>query len=589
MTEGLTDTWMRVGTLDELKSAEVKLVSGGAHPISVWWHDGQVHAVDNRCPHLGFPLDKGTVRDGILTCHWHQARFDLCSGCTFDLWADDVPAYDTRVRDGIVFVATTPRHRPDAAFHQRRLIKGMQQNIALLQAKSLTGLLRGGAPFNQILRDIALYAARNQEAATGVVEMAIVANLQPVLSEETMYYMLLRAAETVANASANAKRRPREPLEAERYSAQLLKRWFVQWIGVRDREGAERVLLTALRQGMSQAQLTDLLLGAISQRVYNLQGHLLDFANKQFELLDKIGWDHAADILPLGLGQLAEGRGAEESSGWHHPINLIEPLREVERDLPALLQDRPAATPGASGRDPALIDTLLGDDPLKILKALWQALRDGVAPAQLSKQVAYAAAMRLARFAKSNEVGDWFNPQHTFTFANAVHQSVKRSPTPDVVRSILHAALSVYMDRFLNVPPAKLPGEAKGLDDLPRDAAELRKRLLASLDERSNIDGAARIVSRYLRLGHASDELFETLAFATVREDLDFHTLQVLEAGYQQFQEWKGGPEAEHILIGVTRNLAAVCPTRRGRLKIATTALRLQRGDHIYEEEPADA
>ena len=47
----------------------------------------------------GFPLDRGSVEDGILTCHWHDARFDLASGCTFDLWADDVPTCPVEVRD----------------------------------------------------------------------------------------------------------------------------------------------------------------------------------------------------------------------------------------------------------------------------------------------------------------------------------------------------------------------------------------------------------------------------------------------------------------------------------------------------------
>jgi nitrite reductase/ring-hydroxylating ferredoxin subunit len=47
--------------------------------------------LDNRFPHMGFPLERGGVEDGILTCHWHHARFELASGCTFDLWADDVP------------------------------------------------------------------------------------------------------------------------------------------------------------------------------------------------------------------------------------------------------------------------------------------------------------------------------------------------------------------------------------------------------------------------------------------------------------------------------------------------------------------
>ncbi len=49
------------------------------------FHDhGKIFAVDNRCPHMGFPLDRGTFKDCILTCHWHHARFDLNTGGTFD-------------------------------------------------------------------------------------------------------------------------------------------------------------------------------------------------------------------------------------------------------------------------------------------------------------------------------------------------------------------------------------------------------------------------------------------------------------------------------------------------------------------------
>ena len=55
-------------------------------PILVIYDRGHVFALDNRCPHMGFPLERGSAEDGILTCHWHHARFDLESGCTFDLW-----------------------------------------------------------------------------------------------------------------------------------------------------------------------------------------------------------------------------------------------------------------------------------------------------------------------------------------------------------------------------------------------------------------------------------------------------------------------------------------------------------------------
>jgi nitrite reductase/ring-hydroxylating ferredoxin subunit len=66
-----------------------KVVAGADRPIAVFVDAGVIRPVYNRCPHMGFPLDRGTVKDGILTCHWHEARFDLASGRTFDLWADD--------------------------------------------------------------------------------------------------------------------------------------------------------------------------------------------------------------------------------------------------------------------------------------------------------------------------------------------------------------------------------------------------------------------------------------------------------------------------------------------------------------------
>ena len=94
-----TRTSALAGSLEELK-AKGRLVVHGAHrPILVVYDRGRVFALDNRCPHMGFPLDRGSVEDGILTCHWHHARFDLESGCTFDLWADDAPTFPVEVRN----------------------------------------------------------------------------------------------------------------------------------------------------------------------------------------------------------------------------------------------------------------------------------------------------------------------------------------------------------------------------------------------------------------------------------------------------------------------------------------------------------
>ncbi|UCG26582.1 MAG: Rieske (2Fe-2S) protein, partial [Chloroflexota bacterium] len=112
------------------------------HIVALFAHGGQVRAVDNRCPHMGFPLDRGTVQEGILTCHWHHARFDLESGGTFDQWADDVRVFPVEVRDDQVWVDLSRHHDPRQ--HQReRLSVGLERNLSLVMAKSVLVLTEG--------------------------------------------------------------------------------------------------------------------------------------------------------------------------------------------------------------------------------------------------------------------------------------------------------------------------------------------------------------------------------------------------------------------------------------------------------------
>lgn len=582
-------SFVRVASLQELQQRGVVVVTAADRPVAVFHHDGRAFAVDNRCPHLGFPLHKGTVKDGLVTCHWHEARFDLCSGCTFDLWADDVPAYDTRIEDGVVFVASRPRHAPDRDFYLRRLNHGLQHNISLIQAKAILGLRRLKTDWKDVLREIARFGvAHHDNWGEGMTLLAIAANLVASLDEQTAREVVFRAARQVADDCSDAvPRRERTPIEDGPHSPDRLGRWLCNWVRCRHRDAAERVLLTAAENLGPSPRLADLVFTAAAERVYAQIGHVFDATNKAFELLDAVGWDLADDVLPLVVQQTVMARGAEEDAHWHHPVEIIAPLQLAEQRLPALLQQgedlRRSGKPAADWNEPPqLVPTLLGEDPLAVIELLLHELAAGAPPAELARRVAYAAALRLARFAMTNEVADWFNPRHTFIFANAVYQATRRSPTPGVVRGIFHAALSVYQDRFLNLPAARLPADEL-LHSLADDPRTLCAELLAALDRRADVDAAAALVARFLRLGHDQERLIDTLALATAREDLDFHAMQVLEAGARQARAWGRHERAEHVLIAVTRQLAAFCPTPRAAHQIATIAARLDRGEKMYE------
>jgi nitrite reductase/ring-hydroxylating ferredoxin subunit len=336
MPATVSNSFVRVGTFDELKSKGVIVVPGADRPIAVYVYDGdRVAAVDNRCPHLGFPLHKGSVKDGLLTCHWHEARFDLCSGCTFDLWADDVPAYDTEVRVGDVFVAARPRTPESAEYHFARLRHGLKHEIGLIQAKAILGLRRFGTDWTEIIREISRFGvAHHDDWGQGMTLLTIAGNLRPVLSEMTMYHALLRASRQVASDCGEAvPTRRRQPLLEGDQSQQRLTRWLCDWIRDRHRDGTERIVLTACERFGPSPQLAELIFTGANERIYAQTGHVFDATNKAFDLLDGIGWDAAGRVFPLLSQQTAMSRGAEENAHWHHPVELIEPLRATEREL----------------------------------------------------------------------------------------------------------------------------------------------------------------------------------------------------------------------------------------------------------------
>ena len=599
------ERYVAAGTVEAVRAKGVVLVEGDGVTIAVFADGDRLAAVDNRCPHMGFPLHRGSLRDGILTCHWHHARFDAASGCAFDLFADDVPSYEVRIVDGQVMVSRTPRRRADAAFYGRRLQRGLDIGVGLIQAKALLGLLDGGQDAAGVIATVAGFAARRLARwGEGLVRLTCVANLAPYLSEDTRYLALCYATRQVAAEAAGAvPHRLRGALDGDGRRLDELSRWLETFVAARHADGIERTLATALRT-LRARDAAGLLCGAAAQRLYAEGGHLLDSCNKVFELLDHVGAGDAETHVALLAGRIAAARGEEEGSAWRHPVDLVSAAREVERSLPGLLEsgrnaaaaDGSAADGSAAGADDAaqaretagrLLPVLLGDDGPALVAAIADAFAGGIAPRTLSAVVAYAAGLRLARFSASNDVGDWFSAQHTFIFANAVDRAVRRNPTTRTAAAIVQAALAVHADRFLNVPPARLPGERDGLDALPEEPQELLDRLLDTMDRRSVPGQADALTARYLRTGGSPERLIDTLAHATVREDLDFHSLQVLEAAVAQGRLWGDGPEREHLMVGVARNLAAHCPTRRAGLSTALIARRLHRGQAIYEEDGA--
>jgi hypothetical protein len=210
--------------------------------------------------------------------------------------------------------------------------------------------------------------------------------------------------------------------------------------------------------------------------------------------------------------------------------------------------------------------------------ALLAALREGATEEDTAAAVAHAAALRIARFPTSNEFGDWDTALHTFTFANAVHQGLRRAPSAELLRGVFDAAMSVWLDRFLNVPAVRLPEpEALGPRAVLAELPDL-------LDRQQQVDAAGELVAAHLAGDADSAPLRAALGRALLREDRDFHTIQAVEAAFRQHELLRGTDAATHALIAAARYLAAHSPTARAQAQTFEIARRLHRGERLYEK-----
>jgi len=573
----------RVAAAGEARENSPMIVRAGGRAIGLFHHEGAFHATDNRCPHMGFPLTDGSVEDGVLTCPWHHARFELSCGDTFDPFADDVQTYPVEVRDGDVYVRPEPDREDPPELHWRnRLEHGLQENIDLVVAKAVIGLDDEGVPPTVPVEIGAEFGTHYREDGwgRGLTTLGVMANLlDDVRSEDRRRALYAGLTEVADECAGEPPFFVQEPLSTDAVSAGRLAEWFRDNIEVRDSDGAERVLRAAIRADLPESEIAGMLVAAATDHLYLDSGHRLDFVNKAFETLDRVGWDHADEVLPSLVPGLASASRAEESSAWRQPIDVAALCFEAADDLPDLV----AAGEGGSWTEPdGFVETLLGDDPHGIIDALTGAVADGATAPELARVVAYAAARRVAAFGTSNEFRDWNTVHHTYTYANAVHGLAARTDAPEAYRGVFDAAISVYLDRFLNTPPTPLP-DPDGDRDADAVLADLMETFEVEAD--AEVNRAGRLTAEYLAAGGDADRLKRALGRALLREDVGFHTRQNLEAAFAQYDLLDGTDDerARVHLIATARYLSAHTPTRRAGEQTFRIAERLNRGERIHE------
>ena len=140
-----------------------------------------------------------------------------------------------------------------------------------------------------------------------------------------------------------------------------------------------------------------------------------------------MGWDEAEAVLGSLAPMLADAQRMEETNAWRNPVDLVALLDGAFADSSRSSSGQ-ASRPTARGSSSRARRRRGGERRGAARRAARR--RGGPVEAGVGRLLRRGDAHR--RFPTSNEFGDWDTALHTFTFANAVEQGLRRSPSREL-------------------------------------------------------------------------------------------------------------------------------------------------------------
>jgi nitrite reductase/ring-hydroxylating ferredoxin subunit/DNA-binding GntR family transcriptional regulator len=430
--------WTPAFPLEDLEPGSAKLLKTDTHRVALFRTDaGEVFAVDNACPHEGYPLVQGEVKGCTLTCQWHNFKFDLRDGACLK-GDEDVPHYATRIEDGTIEVDLT-REDPARVIEKAKssLEEGMVEGQLGRMARDVARLLQAGMPAVEILSHGAMLDARYAEYGT-THALPVATDLIEFLSGEIENDTLV-ILQLMELASEGAIRRPRQqwpqPQQSERFAEELVE--------AIENEDATRAI--ALVRG-HLAEAPQALLRAASEHFLGF-GHPLIYATKTIELLQHHD-AHRDDILSALTLRLVSSTREDTlppMARWRRRVDAGEFRRGSER-----LEDKDE-----------IVRRIL-DAKDKTIEEEFADLINSTEPNELVDVLVEAAARRMLNFDASIHEDphcqdNWLFVTHPLTYAHAIREALEHSTHPAILKNLIWSLAFIRRSHRLELPDRVAP------------------------------------------------------------------------------------------------------------------------------------
>lgn len=408
--------WVSAGSLEALAAAGRRLLRHEGRQVALFHSRDEggerVLACANACPHEGYPLSEGTLEGCVLTCNWHNWKFDLASGATLE-GGDRVRTYPVALRDGEVWVDLAPE---PAALRRERALRGLAQAFERFErdriAREAARLEAAGAdPLDALRWAVAETHDRFEYGATHALGAA--ADWLALREREARdpAERLAALTEVLVHLADDSLREPRYPFPegTATWDPENGPAAFLAAVEAQDAAAAVPLLRGALAAGLGPADLRPLFARAALAHYADF-GHALIYSDKLTALAARLGPESHAPLLLALTRALLHARRED----------LIPEFRGYAPALAAW----DAAAPEA--QEPAAPEDFAG---LDLRRVLARCLRSAGRPRELFRALLGAAALQLLRFdaalgARSDGPVSanvsWLDFTHALTFADAL-------------------------------------------------------------------------------------------------------------------------------------------------------------------------
>lgn len=574
------ETWIRAAACGDLADGEALAVPApDGRTIALFFTGGAYHATDNQCPHMGFPLVRGLVRNGMVTCDWHGRSFDLSGGGCFHSQCDDVRVFATEIRDDAVWIRfdAEPEDRREARL--RLLWEGLLGDDRWTMSKAIAQLLHGGVPeadiVELIMRHVGRHIASSHDLDAGDDVSRLINGLKVGQRYEGEDRLIALAIAARSAAGPAAERNENVPMPPP-YDWERTARWVRNF--ARDRMGnrIERCLYTAWTEGDGEKILPLLLECAV-------EPHFLDFGDSLVslaylaELQGLFGWEQAGELI-FNLGAKLIGQPRQEPERFRR--DAVARMRELAPGIDL------AAEGGAFDED-ALASAVTSVDIHRSFDALASALAGG-SPDRLITTFVLLAADRMARTPVAVDAG-WPDLTRELNLASSLRALKTHGGAGVAAKGLFHAAWHVFADRWINIEHRPL-SEPLPAQPPPGDDEDAASAAVLDAMQTLDVEAAGDRVAGFLQAGYSGDRLLHDMGRTILQDDTGHEILPTLRTVFDEWSNVQGAdpdlgaghPAGAQLLVGLARYATDVRSNSDGR-SAAVTAMRFAEGRTTVE------